>query len=214
MGSRFGIGSQFQFAREEVQVDTVYLGMWPRAVFDRVGMFDEELVRNQDDEFNYRIRKHGGRVILTPAMRSRYQNRQSWRKLARQFFEYGLWKARVLQKHPRQMSVRHFVPPAFDLAVLLGLILSPAWGPALPLVAGAVCAYAAVIGAVALGHTRNPGAWARLWLAFAVIHHAWGVGFLAGMVRFGHRWFKSERSERRPEWQSAARSDPEAESKP
>jgi glycosyltransferase involved in cell wall biosynthesis len=214
MSSRFGIGSQFQFAREEVQTDTVYLGMWPRAVFDRVGMFDEELVRNQDDEFNYRIRKHGGRIILSPAMRSRYQNRQSWRKLGRQFFEYGVWKARVLQKHPRQMSVRHFVPPAFDLGVLLGLMLSPIWGPALPLVAGAVCAYVAVIGAVALRHTRTPGAWARLCLALAVIHHAWGIGFLVGMVRFGPRWFKPERNERMPDWQSATRNALEEESKP
>ena len=81
--SRFGIGSYFHFGTEEREVDTVYLGMWPRQVFERVGLFDEELVRNQDDEFNYRLRKAGGRIVLTPAMRSWYQNRQRRRRTGR-----------------------------------------------------------------------------------------------------------------------------------
>jgi glycosyltransferase involved in cell wall biosynthesis len=118
--SRFGIGSYFHFGTSERAVDTVYMGMWPRRVFERVGLFDEELVRNQDDELSYRIRKEGGRIVLTPAMRSWYQNRQSIRHLTRQYFQYGLWKIRVLQKHPRQMSWRHFVPPAF-VALLVAL---------------------------------------------------------------------------------------------
>ncbi len=213
MTSRFGIGSHFQFARSDLQVDTVYMGMWPREVFERIGLFDEELVRNQDDEFNYRLRKYAGRIFLTPRMRSRYQNRQSWHKLVRQFFEYGLWKARVLQKHPAQMSPRHFLPPLFDLSVILGLAVAPFWKTALLLVAGALCAYVSVVGAVALSHTRNPKAWFRLVLAFALIHHAWGAGFLTGMVRFGHRWFKPEQPERRPEW-SRGRGALEGETEP
>src|SRR5690606_7693130 len=105
--------------------DTVYLGMWPRAVFERVGLFDEELVRNQDDEFNYRLRKAGGRVVLNPAMRSWYQNRQDLAHLLTQYYQYGQWKVRVLQKHPRQMSWRHFVPPAFVAGMaLLGIAAS------------------------------------------------------------------------------------------
>ena len=67
MSSRFGIGAYFHFGTEERSVDTVYMGMWPRAVFSRVGLFDEELVRNQDDEFNYRLRKMGGKILLVPA---------------------------------------------------------------------------------------------------------------------------------------------------
>ena len=84
--SRFGVGSYFHYGTEERQVDTVYLGMWPRAVFGRIGLFDEELVRNQDDELNYRLRKAGGRVMLVPSMRSLYQNRQSLRHLAKQYY--------------------------------------------------------------------------------------------------------------------------------
>jgi glycosyltransferase involved in cell wall biosynthesis len=124
--SRFGIGSYFHYGTEEREVDTVYLGMWPRRVFEHVGLFDEELVRNQDDEFNYRLRKSGGRVLLTPAMRSWYQNRQSLTGLLRQYYQYGQWKVRVLQKHPRQMSWRHFVPPAFVAALAGSIALSVA----------------------------------------------------------------------------------------
>jgi glycosyltransferase involved in cell wall biosynthesis len=193
MASRFGIGAYFHFASEERDVDTVYMGMWPRKVFTDVGMFDEELVRNQDDEFNYRIRKNGGRIVVSPRMRSRYQNRQSWRKLAKQFYQYGLWKVRVLQKHPAQMSVRHFVPPAFDAAVLAGLA---AGGSARILAAAALAVYLVFMSAVAtrIGHA---GTRLRTLLALIIIHHAWGFGFLVGLLRFAGRWFKPERPERR-----------------
>jgi GT2 family glycosyltransferase len=193
-GSRFGIGSYFHYGTEEREVDTVYLGMWPRRVFERVGLFDEELVRNQDDEFNYRLRKGGGRIVLTPAMRSWYQNRQSLTGLLRQYYEYGLWKVRVLQKHPRQMSWRHFVPPGLvaGLATLtaLGAVLPPA-GLAARLLFGV---YAAAVVAVAaqLSLRRGVRAWAATALAFMSIHLAWGAGFVNGLMTFASRWWKPE----------------------
>lgn len=192
MSSRFGIGSYFQFGTAEREADTVYMGMWPRRVFEKVGLFDEELVRNQDDELSYRIRKAGGRILVSPAMRSRYQNRQSWRKLVRQFYEYGLWKTRVLQKHPRQMSMRHYVPPGFDAMVLAGLMSGPLFGPAGPLASvAALGAYAGTMAVVALREARS-GARGRYWLALVLIHHAWALGFLTGMVRFAPRWLQPE----------------------
>ncbi len=192
MSSRFGIGAAFHFADRECEADTVYMGMWPRRVFARVGLFDEELVRDQDDEFHYRLRKHGGRLVLTPAMRSRYQNRQSWRALARQFFQYGYWKVRVLQKHPRQMSVRHFVPPLFDLGVLGALAAFP-FSPQVALLGAAGAgAYAAVTLLVSTIEGRGVAGRLRLALAFATIHHAWAAGFLVGLVRFAPRWGEAE----------------------
>jgi glycosyltransferase involved in cell wall biosynthesis len=193
--SPFGIGAYFHFGTEDRFVDTVYLGMWPRDVFRRVGLFDEELVRNQDDEFNYRLRKLGGRVFLTPRMRSSYQNRQGLRLLARQFYQYGVWKVRVCQKHPRQMSWRHFVPPAFVLALLLTPVLL--WlGSALGVLGAlAIAAYALLIGLASVKAARGaePGRHTR-WvpLVFAIIHVAWGLGFLVGLARFGRRWFEAE----------------------
>jgi glycosyltransferase involved in cell wall biosynthesis len=193
MRSRFGIGAYFHFASDERDADTVYMGMWPRDVFRRVGLFDEELVRNQDDEFSYRIRKAGGRIVCSPRMRSRYQNRQSWRALAKQFYQYGFWKVRVLQKHPAQMSVRHFVPPAFDAAVLAGLAAGSK--PRLFAVA-ALLVYAVAMVAVAAVEAA-PGVRLRTAAALAIIHHAWGVGFLIGLVRFAGRWLKAEPPARR-----------------
>ena len=190
MSSRFGIGSYFQFGSDEREADTVYMGMWPRRVFETVGLFDEELVRNQDDEFNYRIRKAGGRIICSPAMRSKYQNRQSWSALIKQFFQYGEWKVRVLQKHPTQMSVRHFVPQSFIVAVLLGLVagLRTPIGPLLSLFL--VVGYLLVMAVVAAREAKVGKL--RMFFALVLIHQSWGLGFLKGALRFAPRWFGEE----------------------
>jgi succinoglycan biosynthesis protein ExoA len=188
--SRFGVGSYFHYGTEEREVDTVYLGMWPRAVFERVGLFDEELVRNQDDEFNYRLRKAGGRIVMTPRMRSWYQNRQSLIHLLRQYYQYGEWKVRVLQKHPRQMSWRHFVPPLF-VAGLAGLILLGLFVPLAGVAAQAIFAVylvAVLAAAVQAAGRGGFGAVSAATLAFVSIHLAWGAGFLNGLIAFAGRW--------------------------
>ena len=193
--SRFGVGSYFHFGTEEREVDTVYLGMWPRDVFARVGLFDEELVRNQDDEFNYRLRKAGGRVVLNPAMRSWYQNRQDLAHLLRQYYQYGQWKVRVLQKHPRQMSWRHFVPPAFVGGMALLAILAEVVPGASALASLALALYLSVILAVSGPQLRRGvGAWLATALAFVAIHVAWGAGFLSGLIKFADRWRKPEQA--------------------
>lgn len=194
MASRFGIGAYFHFATGDREVDTVYMGMWPRRAFERIGLFDEELVRNQDDELNYRLRKAGGRIFITTRMCSRYQNRQSWTALRRQFYQYGLWKIRVLQKHPRQMSLRQFVPPAFVAALVataVGSFFSSTLAALFVLAAGA---YTAAVSLAAATVARRHG-WdrlPRLARAFATMHLSWGAGFLVGALRFAHHWLRPE----------------------
>jgi len=194
MSSRFGIGAYFHFGRAEREVGTVYMGMYPWRVFERIGLFDEELVRNQDDELNYRLRKAGGRILFTPRMQSRYQNRQSLKGLARQFFQYGMWKIRVLQKHPRQMRLRQFVPPLFVLAVVTTALVTP-WSAMAPrLFVAVITAYAAAW-VVAAGVAARRHGWHHLvplLAAFATMHLSWGSGFLAGALRFAHRWVTDE----------------------
>ena len=120
----FGIGGgRFHYSNKEEWVDTVYMGAWHRRVFEQIGLFDEELARDQDDEFNYRLRAAGGRILLSPKIRSEYSVRSSPSALWRQYFQYGFWKVRVLQKHPRQMSLRQFVPPAFVASLLISVLL-------------------------------------------------------------------------------------------
>ena len=101
-------GARFHYSNQEEWVDTVYLGAWRRELFCRIGLFDEEQVRNQDDEFNYRLLERGGRILLTPHVKSTYTARSSLRAVAGQYFKYGYWKVRVMQKHPYQMRWRQF----------------------------------------------------------------------------------------------------------
>ena len=194
MGSRFGIGAYFHFGTEEREVDTVYLGMYPRSVLERIGLFDEELVRNQDDELNYRLRKSGGRIVLNPEMRSSYQNCTSVRKLARQFYQYGLWKVRVLQKHPRQMSARQFVPPTFVATLLVTAFLSPVSNVAAGLLVVALASYllACTLAGALVARRAGWSAFPGVVLAFVTMHVSWGFGFLQGLVRFGGRWLRAE----------------------
>jgi succinoglycan biosynthesis protein ExoA len=191
--SPFGVGgARFHYSQDEELVDTVYLGAWWRDTFDAVGLFDEEQVRNQDDEFNYRIRAHGGKVLLTPRIRSSYYNRATFRSLWRQYFQYGYWKVRVLQKHPLQMRPRQFAPPLFVLCLLVGAALAPFFSAAL-------YAWLALLGAYALANlaasvlTARKGGWGHLPLlpaVFAVLHVGYGLGFLLGLVRYANRWGK------------------------
>ncbi|MEO8042323.1 MAG: glycosyltransferase family 2 protein, partial [Acidobacteriota bacterium] len=111
MSSPFGVGgSAFRTVKDrEMYTDTVAFPGYTRRIIEKVGPFNEELVRNQDDEYNFRIRKSGGRILLSPTIRSRYYSRGTFRSLWRQYFQYGFWKVRVMQLHAGQMSLRQFV---------------------------------------------------------------------------------------------------------
>jgi succinoglycan biosynthesis protein ExoA len=189
--TRFGVGgSRFHYSEREEWVDTVYLGAWPRRVFEQIGLFDEEQVRNQDDEFSYRLLERGGRILLSPKIKSRYYVRCTPRSLWRQYYQYGSWKVRVMQKHWKQMRVHQFVPAFFAGALLINLALVPfaaigRWGFAL--VVG--CYTAANVAASSLQARRTD--WRLLpplTLAFATLHFSYGLGFLVGLVRFCNRW--------------------------
>jgi glycosyltransferase involved in cell wall biosynthesis len=191
MSSPFGVGgSAFRTVRgRTLLVDTVPFPAYTRAILDRVGPFDEELVRNQDDEYNARLRKLGGRVLLAADVRSRYYSRGSWRGLWRQYFQYGYWKVRVLQKHPRQMKLRHFVPAAFVGALALCGVLAFFWKPAAFAGLGLLGFYALAVAAASLRAFREHGArvFPGLPLAFVILHVAYGAGFWAGLAKFGGR---------------------------
>ena len=121
-GSAFRSADATSSARPCVSMltDTVAFPAFTRDAIARTGWFDEELVRNQDDEYSYRLRRLGGRILLAADMRARYYSRSTMRGLWRQCFEYGYWKVRVLQKHPRQMRARQFVPAMFVAALAAG----------------------------------------------------------------------------------------------
>lgn len=192
MSSAFGVGpGSFRTAQSaEREADTVPFPAYRRAAIETAGPYDEELVRNQDDEYNYRLRKLGFRLLLSPSLTSRYYGRSSFRGLARQYAGYGFWKVRVLQKHPRQMQPRQFAPPlavAGCGALLAAALVSPA---ALAVLAALFLAYGLAAGLAAAAACRGAGArsWPGVVASYALMHGAYGAGFLAGLWRFRRRW--------------------------
>jgi succinoglycan biosynthesis protein ExoA len=191
MSSRFGVGgSAFRTVADRTMfVDTVAFPAYTRAVVDRAGDFDEELVRNQDDEYNFRLREMGFRILLAADVHARYYSRTSWRSLARQYFQYGYWKVRVMQKHPRQMSPRQFAPPVFVTALAAATVAGAA-GLSWRWLLGIGALYGAGSAAAAVSGARRGGWWMLpiLPAAFATLHLAYGSGFLAGLAKFWNRW--------------------------
>jgi succinoglycan biosynthesis protein ExoA len=167
-------------------VDTVYLGCWPREVFDRIGFFDEELVRNQDDEFNLRLSRAGGLIWQSPRIKSWYHPRASLRSLWRQYTQYGYWKVRVIQKHGLPASVRHLVPAAFVLTMLILPIIALIWPWAWWLWGALGVLYCACNLAASMATARRSGLMLSLVLpaVFACYHLGYGYGFLRGIWDF------------------------------
>lgn len=163
-------------------VDTVYLGSWPRETFERFGGFDEQLVRNQDDEHNLRIVKGGGKVWQSSRIRSTYRPRATLSQVFRQYLQYGYWKPFVMKKHGQAASLRHLIPSAFVAA--LGVLMVPALlGWSWPLVV-LLELYALAVVAMTLAASQQQAApWPVTWRMPAVIvayHLGYGIGSLAG----------------------------------
>jgi hypothetical protein len=166
-------------------------------------LYDEELVRNQDDEYNYRIRELGGRILLAKDVRSTYFSRSSFKHLWCQYFQYGYWKVRVLQKHPRQMSPRQFVPPAFVLALIVSafLAVSSVLRP-LSLIVPLLYLTANLLASL---YTVSKRGWRYLPflpVTFAILHLSYGAGFLVGLVKFWNRW--DDKVGKTPGWSGEA----------
>ncbi len=189
----FGVGgSRFHFAKEAAWVDTVYMGAWRRNTFRQIGGLDEEMVRNQDDEFNYRIRANGGKILLSPKIRSVYTVRSTLKGLWQQYYQYGFWKVRVLQKHPKQMQLRQFLPGIFVVALLasflLTIMMQKGW-LFLTIVAGSY--FLANLTAslhTAVQRQASPELGLLVFLVNATMHLSYGLGFLLGMIHFINRW--------------------------
>jgi glycosyltransferase involved in cell wall biosynthesis len=198
MSSPFGVGnSAFRtISSESMLTDTVPFPAYTRKIIQRAGLYDEELMRNQDDEYNYRIRALGGKILLAEDVRSTYFSRASLTGLWRQYFQYGLYKVRVMQKHPRQMSPRQFVPPLFVLALLASVLLAlfPLTRflslviPIVYLCANLAASILTAIRARKADSSSSAIYYSLLPIAFAILHLSYGLGFLLGLIKFWNRW--------------------------
>jgi succinoglycan biosynthesis protein ExoA len=168
-------------------VDTVPYGAFRPRAFELAGVFDETLVRNQDDEFNFRLRRAGGRIVLDGSIRIFYTPRGRFRRLFRQYYEYGLWKPAVMRKHGSVVSVRSLAPILF-LASIAGLtLLAPFSRLALLLLVLEAVVYLSAAVVFGVRAIRSKGErlsiLPRVIAAFVTFHVAYGIGMAVGLLR-------------------------------
>lgn len=187
LSNRFGVGnSVFRTGVDKVrQVDTVPFGCWKRTTFDKFGLFDVRLVRNQDYELNSRIMRGGGKIYIVPDTHCTYYARETFSALARQNYMNGKWNVLVMwYKHDlRAMSLRHFVPVIFILSLVLPAVSAILWWPLIYISAFSLSAYALLFTTVsaALASKRNLSFF-FLFSGFATLHFSNGWGALSGIL--------------------------------
>jgi succinoglycan biosynthesis protein ExoA len=182
--SPFGVGNSYYHYGDESRwvEDSVYLGVWYKKTLTDLGGFNEKWLVNEDSELNHRLREAGGKILLSANLRCSYHVRSSLRALGRQYFRYGMWRAKTSLMHPSSLSWRQLVPPVFVAGLLLSLALiwiSPILALLVPctylltslLISGAIVA-------------RNGWSHFLVPVAFSTIHISWGTGFLVGLTRF------------------------------
>jgi glycosyltransferase involved in cell wall biosynthesis len=184
LGSRFGIGNARSWRRPKpsqrrVDVDTFPLGCWPTDSLRALGGWDERFLRNQDYELNYRLRASGGRIVFDPAVWSYYRPRETLSALARQYWDYGRFKALTVWTAPRSLRPRQ-VAPVLLLAMAAAAPLPNGLGRG---ARGALAAYGLVVGVVAVS---SRGGW-RAVPVLMTIHGVWGAGLVAGLGGLARR---------------------------
>lgn len=178
----FGVGNaRYRYSRKADYVDTVGFGAYRKEAFERTGRFNEELAgSNEDYEFNYRLRKAGGRIFFNPEIRAFYRCRDTITGLIKQYFRYGTWKTEVVLNHPGAFQLRHQIPPIFLLTLLLSGVLGIFYRTFAWLFLGILGIYLCAIFLVTLTLALDKR---KLYtmvlpLVFAGLHFAFGTGFL------------------------------------
>jgi succinoglycan biosynthesis protein ExoA len=167
------------------EVDTVPFGAFCRKLIDKIGMFDESLLTNEDYEFNTRVRQSGGKVWMDPSIQSIYFARSNYRGLAQQYWRYGYWKAQMLRKYPKTLRLRQLIPPLFVFSLICLGLVSFVWNLASWLLAIIVLLYMVVLFIVGIQISINEKDVSMSFgvpLAIATIHLSYGAALLWGLA--------------------------------
>ena len=180
------IGSGNALSRDESYSgasDTVYLGCWRKSYLIKVGLFDEDLVRNQDDELCLRIRKLGGKIYQSSEIKSTYFPRTEYTKLFNQWKQYGFWRPLVVRKHKSTGSLRQVVPAVFVLSCFAMVLLSFFLSSVYPIVIFTIAYASSVMMAFCIQYPHESiPIIVRSIYAIAIIHFAYGWGFIRGSI--------------------------------
>jgi hypothetical protein len=182
MSTKFGVGdTEFRTEPEKKYVDSVAFAVYNRKVFDTAGYFDEALVRDQDDEFHYRMNSLGLRILMIPELRVTYFVRNTLRGVASQYYQYGLYKPLVFRRVVSSVRPRHLIPSLF----LLYLLSIPAiyWFPlwSVPLIS-----YVSLASYFTMNAPLSLKGKLTVFVTFPLIHICYGSGFLHGLYKFRH----------------------------
>jgi succinoglycan biosynthesis protein ExoA len=178
--------AHYRFGTRPQITDTVPFGAYARSLVDRIGGYDESLLTNEDYEFNTRIRAVGGRIWLDPAIRTVYFARPNLAALARQYWRYGYWKARMLRRYPASLRWRQAIPPLFVATLLAGSAVAIFWPTMRLLLAGLILLYVLILSGAGLQiawKKKDLALLAVVPLAIAIMHLTWGSAFLWSMIK-------------------------------
>jgi len=182
MANKIGVGNtKFRTERKKTYVDSVSFALYKREIFEKVGLLDENIIRNQDDELHYRLNRYGYRLLMVPEISATYQVRNTMRDLWRQYFDYGYYKPYVIIKNPNGMKISHLVPMLFVFYLLiLPLLLSIYTSRSLFILAPLFMYFCLIVG-VSLTRPIQPIFFFNRILAFVVLHTSYGLGFIGGL---------------------------------
>ncbi len=185
MSTSFGMGlGNFRTLETSGFTDTVTCQMYPMWIFEKIGKFDEELVRNQDDEFNYRVVQAGGRIFFDTGISLKYYGRGDLKQLWKQFMQYGYWKVYVNRKHKAVTTLRQLVPPLFVLFLFLIPFLFLINLPAGFIGVSIFGVYLVLDLLVAAIAARSIPEFNSIVVIFPILHISYGWGYLKGIFDF------------------------------
>ncbi len=188
LSNKFGVGnSTFRTGIDkEQEVDTVPFGCWRRDVFDKYGLYDTRLVRNQDIELNKRIIRSGGKIFIVPGTYCTYLARETFGKLAKNNYGNGKWNILTVfyTKQLKSLSWRHFIPLIFVLSLIVPSVAAIIWWPMIAVSLLSLVAYVGLLGGVSLklATTQRLSFGYLLW-TFIVLHLSYGWGSLVGILK-------------------------------
>ncbi|MFF7533054.1 glycosyltransferase family 2 protein [Streptomyces bobili] len=193
MTSKIGVGNAaFHTGGQAGPAETVYLGVFRREALERQGGYNEEFIRAQDWELNFRIREAGGLIWFSPELKVSYRPRPSVKALAKQYKDYGRWRHVVARYHEGSINLRYLAPPAAVCAIAAGIVVGAALTPLGFVIPGGYLA-AIALGSLPAGKGLPPKARLQIPVALATMHMSWGFGFLTSPRSLARKVIASRR---------------------
>ncbi len=188
LSNKFGVGSVFRSAtniEKPILVDTVPFGCYKKDVFEKYGLYDERLIRNQDIELNKRIINGGGKIYLVPDVKCTYFARETYKSLAKNNFSNGLWNilTAYYTNSFNSLSLRHFIPLLFILAIIMPMIFSLFYMSIIYIGLFVIASYLALVVFQSIKMNDKDAGILSIVRAFCVLHIAYGVGSLVGIFK-------------------------------